>query len=52
MFFKIIYMHILVHIYVSYTILNNFIAHLDRISHNIASDYKLVLLYVRTIITS
>jgi hypothetical protein len=37
-------MHILVYIYVSYTILNNIFIHLDRISHDIAQGYKLVVL--------
>jgi hypothetical protein len=35
-------MHILVHIYVSYAMLNNIFTHLNRISHNTVRDYKLV----------
>ncbi len=44
-FCEIIYMHILVHIYVSYAMLNNIFAHLDRISHSSARGYQLVYLY-------
>jgi hypothetical protein len=35
-------MHILVHIFVSYAMLNNIFAHLNRISRNIARGYQLV----------
>jgi hypothetical protein len=36
-------MHILVHIYVSYAMLNNSFAHLGKISHNIILDYQLII---------
>jgi hypothetical protein len=42
-FCEIIYMHILVHIYVSYAMLNNSFAHLDKISRSIMRDYQLVI---------
>jgi hypothetical protein len=36
-------MDILVYIYVSYAMLNNIFAHLDRISHSTAEGYQLVI---------
>jgi hypothetical protein len=44
MFYEIIYMHILVHIYVLYDMLNNIFAHLVRISNSTTSGYQLVML--------
>jgi hypothetical protein len=42
MFCEIIYMHILMHIYVSYFILNNIFTHLSRIFRSITRGYQLV----------
>jgi hypothetical protein len=42
MFCKIIYMHILVHIYMLCAILNNIFTYLDRISRGTARGYQLV----------
>jgi hypothetical protein len=36
-------MHVLVHIYASYAMLNNIFAHLNRISYNTARGYQLVI---------
>jgi hypothetical protein len=36
-------MHILVHIYVSYAMLNNIFIYLDRISSSITRGYQLVI---------
>jgi hypothetical protein len=47
MFYKIIYMHILVHIYVSYAILNNIFVYFGRISRSTEQDYQLVVLEQR-----
>jgi hypothetical protein len=44
MFCEIIYVHILVHIYVLYDILNNIFTHLSRISRNIMRSYQLLTL--------
>jgi hypothetical protein len=35
-------MHILVHIYVSYAMLNNIFAHLNKISHSTTRGYKVL----------
>jgi hypothetical protein len=35
-------MHNFMHIYVSYAMLNNIFAHLNRLSHNIARGYQLI----------
>jgi hypothetical protein len=38
-------MHILVHIYMSYAMLNNISTHLNQISRNIVQCYQLVFIY-------
>jgi hypothetical protein len=41
-------MHILMHIYVSYAMLNNIFAHLFRISRNTTHSYQLVPIWENT----
>jgi hypothetical protein len=46
-FYEIIYIHILVHIYVSYAMLNNIFLHLGRISRNTVQDYQIIIIIIR-----